>query len=277
MTKWIAAAVQMDSQDNLEQNLEAAAYYVKEAAQRGAQLVVFPECMNYLGRGIADHAESLPGGRTYQVMAQLAKDYGLWLEAGSIYETNDQDPKRPYNTTYLLSPEGQLLAKYRKLHPFDVVLSSGVTSRESDRVCPGDQVVTAEAGELGKLGLAICYDIRFGEQFRLMALEGAKVLTIPANFTVNTGKDHWEVLLRARAIENECYVIAPDQIGKKPKFQAYGNSLIIDPWGQVIARASNRPGIILAEIDLDYVKQVREETFTLANRRPDVYSLKMTK
>ena len=103
------------------------------------------------------------------------------------------------------------------------------------------------------------------------------MLTIPANFTVNTGKDHWEVLLRARAIENECYVIAPDQIGKKPKFQAYGNSLIIDPWGQVIARASNRPGIILAEIDLDYVKQVREENFTLANRRPDVYSLKRTK
>lgn len=274
MTKFIAAAVQMDSQDDKNANLAAAEGYIREAAARGASLVVLPESMNYIGRDMAGEAETIPGGPTFRKMADLARELGIWLEAGSIYESNPEDPARPFNTTFLVRPDGTLAAKYAKLHPFDVVLPNGVTSRESDRVCPGKTLALGDM-EWGKLGLAICYDVRFGEMFRIMALEGAKIFAVPANFTVNTGKDHWEVLVRARAIENECYVIAPNQMGKKPRFTAYGNSLIVDPWGTVIARASDKPGVITAEIDLDYVTKVRQSTFTLDNRRPDVYELKM--
>lgn len=274
MTKFIAAAVQMDSQDDKNANLAAAEGYIREAAARGASLVVLPESMNYIGRDMAGEAETIPGGPTFRKMADLARELGIWVEAGSIYESNPEDPARPFNTTFLVRPDGTLAAKYAKLHPFDVVLPNGVTSRESDRVCPGKAIKTAET-ELEKLGMAICYDVRFGEMFRIMALEGAKIFAVPANFTVNTGKDHWEVLVRARAIENECYVIAPNQMGKKPRFTAYGNSLIVDPWGTVIARASDKPGVITTEIDLDYVTKVRQSTFTLDNRRPDVYELKM--
>ena len=272
MTKFIAAAIQMDSQDDKNANLAAAEGYIREAAAQGARLVVLPETMNYIGRDIAGEAESIPHGLTFRKMAGLARELGIWLEAGSIYESNPEDPSRPFNTTFLIRPDGTLAAKYAKLHPFDVVLPNGVTSRESDRVCPG-KVLAAADTELGKLGLAICYDVRFGEIFRLMALDGAKIFAVPANFTVNTGKDHWETLVRARAIENECYVIAPNQMGKKPRFTAYGNSMIVDPWGTVIARASEKPGVITAEIDLEYVTKVRQSTFTLDNRRPDVYRL----
>lgn len=273
MTKFIAAAVQMDSQDDKMANLAAAEGYIREAAARGARLVVLPESMNYIGQDMAQEAEAIPGGPTFQRLSGLARELDLWLEAGSIYESNPEDPARPFNTTFLICPDGTLAAKYAKLHPFDVVLPNGVTSRESDRVCPGKKLTVAET-DLGKVGLGICYDIRFGEMFRIMALEGAKLFAVPANFTVNTGKDHWEVLLRARAIENECYVIAPNQMGKKPRFTAYGNSLMVDPWGTVIARASDKPGVITAEIDLDYVTKVRQSTFTLDNRRPDVYQLR---
>ena len=273
MTKFIAAAVQMDSQDDKMANLAAAEGYIREAAARGARLVVLPESMNYIGRDMAQEAEAIPGGPTFQRLSGLARELDLWLEAGSIYESNQEDPARPFNTTFLIRPDGTLAAKYAKLHPFDVVLPNGVTSRESDRVCPGKKLTVAET-DLGKVGLGICYDIRFGELFRTMALEGAKLFAVPANFSVNTGKDHWEVLLRARAIENECYVIAPNQMGKKPRFTAYGNSLMVDPWGTVIARASDKPGVITAEIDLDYVTKVRQSTFTLDNRRPDVYQLR---
>lgn len=230
MTKFIAAAIQMDSQDDKNANLVAAEGYIREAAAQGARLVVLPETMNYIGRDIAGEAESIPHGLTFQKMAGLARELGIWLEAGSIYESNPEDPSRPFNTTFLIRPDGTLAAKYAKLHPFDVVLPNGVTSRESDRVCPG-KVLAAADTELGKLGLAICYDVRFGEIFRLMALDGVRIFAVPANFTVNTGKDHWETLVRARAIENECYVIAPNQMGKKPRFTAYGNSMIVDPWG----------------------------------------------
>lgn len=273
MTKFIASAVQMDSQDDKMANLAAAEGYIREAAARGARLVVLPESMNYIGRDMAQEAEAIPGGPTFQRLSGLARELDLWLEAGSIYESNPEDPARPFNTTFLIRPDGTLAAKYAKLHPFDVVLPNGVTSRESDRVCSGKKLTVAET-DLGKVGLGICYDIRFGEMFRIMALEGAKLFAVPANFTVNTGKDHWEVLLRARAIENECYVIAPNQMGKKPRFTAYGNSLMVDPWGTVIARASDKPGVITAEIDLDYVTKVRQSTFTLDNRRPDVYQLR---
>lgn len=276
MNKFVAAALQIDSQDNVDTNLENASILVKEAVDRGAKLIAMPENMHYVGPDSIGHAELVPGGKTFQLMSALAQKYNVWLHCGSIYEKNSKD-SRPYNCTMVINPAGKLVAKYHKLHPFDVVITNGPTNKESDRICPGSEIVTVDTGEVGHLGLSICYDIRFGELYRIMALEGAQILLAPADFTMNTGKDHWEAILRTRAIENECYVIAPAQFGIKPKFQAYANSMIIDPWGNVIARASNRPNqVITAEIDLDYVEKVRNQTFTLANRRSDVYSLTHT-
>jgi predicted amidohydrolase len=274
MTTYLAAAIQMDTGADVAVNLGTAASLIAEAARHGAKLAVLPETMNYLGRDFAAKAEAVPGGRTCRRLAELARQHRMWLCGGSIYERNAQDSARPFNTAFVISPEGECTASYSKLHPFDVVLPSGVTSRETDQVCPGDRIVTVQAGETGRLGLAVCYDIRFGEMFRLMALAGAQLFVIPANFTEGTGKLHWEVLLRARAIENECYVIAADQVGKKPRFTAYGHSMIIDPRGRVLAEAGgSETGIIYAPVDLDLVQRVRHETFTLPNRRTDIYRL----
>lgn len=272
MNKFIAAAIQMDSTGNLQENLAAITDFVDEAAARGAKLIAMPENVNYVGTESAANAEEVPGGPTFRHLSALAQKHQVWLHCGSIYEKNPHDP-RPYNCNMVINPKGELVAKYHKLHPFDVVIKNGPEVKESDRICPGSDIVTVDTGEVGHWGLSICYDIRFGEMYRLMALEGAQILFTPADFTMNTGKDHWEPLLRARAIENGCYVIAPGQYGIKPKFQAYGKSLIVDPWGNVIAKAPDHPCVITAEIDLDYLDKVRKQIFTLENRRSDLYSL----
>lgn len=276
MNKFTVAVLQLDSQDDVQKNLDTVTAFVEEAAGRGAKLITMPESMNYVGLDNAGHAEEIPGGKTFELMAGLAKKYNVWLHCGSIYEKNPDDA-RPYNATMVIRPDGTLAAKYHKIHPFDVVIPDGPVNRESDRICPGNEIVTVDTDEVGCLGLSICYDMRFAELYRIMALEGAQILMVPADFTMPTGKDHWETILRTRAIENGCYVIAPAQCGVKPKFQAYANSLVVDPWGNVIARASNYPQVITAEIDLDYIEKVRKQIFTLENRRPDIYSLSRTK
>lgn len=275
MNKFTVAVLQLDSQDDVQKNLDTVVSFIEEAVARGAKLITMPESMNYVGLDNAGHAEEIPGGPTFQLMSEQAKKYGVWLHCGSIYEKNPNDP-RPFNSTMVIDPQGNLAAKYHKIHPFDVVIPNGPVNRESERICPGNEIVTVDTGEVGHLGLSICYDMRFAEMYRIMALEGAQILLMPADFTMPTGKDHWETILRTRAIENGCYVIAPAQYGVKPKFQAYANSLVVDPWGNVIARASNHPQVITAEIDLDYLQQVRRQIFTLENRRPDVYSLSRT-
>ena len=276
MNKFTVAVLQLDSQDDVQKNLDTVVSFIEEAAARGAKLITMPESMNYVGLDNAGHAEEIPGGPTFQLMSEQAKKYGVWLHCGSIYEKNPNDP-RPFNSTMVIDPRGNLAAKYHKIHPFDVVIPNGPVNRESERICPGDEIVTVDTGEVGHLGLSICYDMRFAEMYRIMAREGAQIRLMPADFTMPTGKDHWETILRTRAIENGCYVVAPAQYGVKPKFQAYANSLVVDPWGNVIARASNHPQVITAEIDLDYLQQVRRQIFTLENRRPDVYRLLRTK
>lgn len=274
MNKFTAAAIQLDTKSSVEENLNNAVELIREAAKRGARLIAMPETVNYIGPECERFAEFIPGGHTFQVFAEQAKKYQVWLHCGSIYEKNeDANDRRPYNTTMLINPRGELAAKYRKIHPFDVSIAEGPFVRESDVNCPGDKIVTVDTAEVGHLGLSVCYDMRFCELFRMMALRGAQILIIPANFTVNTGKDHWEVLLRARAIENGCYVIAPGQIGVKPGYQAYGKTMIIDPWGNVTAMASDKTTVITAEIDLEYLRSVRRQVFTLENRRDDVYHL----
>lgn len=274
MNKFIAAAIQLDTKSNVEENLINVVEGIREAAERGARLIAMPETVNYIGPECEKFAESIPEGHTFKVFADQAKKYGVWLHCGSIYEKNeDTSDRRPYNTTIIINPEGELAARYRKLHPFDVSITEGPAVRESDINCPGNKIVTVDTGEVGHLGLSICYDLRFCELFRMMALQGAQIFITPANFTVNTGKDHWEVLLRARAIENGCYVIAPGQIGMKPSYQAYGKSMIIDPWGNVIAMSSDKNAVITAEIDLEYLRSVRSQVSTLENRRSDIYHL----
>lgn len=272
LRKYKAAAVQLDSGSDKMRNLRMAEGYLKEAAAEGARLVCFPEDMNLVGEntGAGGNAEEIPG-LTTDFLRRKAGEYGIFIHGGSFRKIIHGD-RRFYNTSVLIDPKGEILAEYHKLHTFDVTLPDGTESRESEQIRPGDKIVTADT-ELGCLGFSICYDVRFPEMFRAMALRGAQVFFVPADFTDATGAAHWEVLLRSRAIENGCYVIAPDQCGRKPAYLAHGNSMIIDPWGTVLARAEHKPGIIYAEIDLDFGEQVRRKIPSLANRREEVYSL----
>ena len=177
---------------------------------------------------------------------------------------------RPYNTSVLIAPDGSIAARYRKVHLFDVAIEAGPVDTESARVTAGDRLVTASVDGT-TVGLSICYDLRFPELYRALALAGATILTVPANFTERTGRDHWEVLLRARAIENAAYVLAPSQIGGPPGQPAFGRSMIVDPWGTIVAQAPDSVAIVRADLDLDRVEALRRQIPVLANRRPDAY------
>jgi predicted amidohydrolase len=271
--KYTVALVQLDSQNDKAGNMEKIAGFIDEAAAKGASLVSLPEVMNYIGdpgKGEKDLEETIPGYST-EILTQKAKKHGIYIHSGSFTEKKPQDT-RHYNTSVMIDAKGEIIATYRKLHTFDVTLPDGTVCNESAQIFPGETIVTTDT-ELGKFGFSICYDIRFPELFRLMALDGAQVFFTPANFTMPTGKDHWEPILRARAIENGCYVVAAAQIGKKPQFEAYGNSMAVDPWGTVIARAKNETGVTYAEIDLDFQEKIRAQIPSLKNRRSDVYSL----
>jgi len=264
--------VQMNSRSDKTANLAVAEQLVTEAVQQGAQLVALPEYVNFLGpRELHDaNAEPIPGPTTER-FAALARRLGIYLLGGSILERSEI-PGKFYNTSVLYGPDGSILAIYRKIHLFDVDLTGNVTSNESATILPGDRIVTAEvAGHT--VGLTICYDLRFPELYRLLALAGAELILVPAAFTLYTGKDHWHVLLRARAIENQCYVAAPAQIGPHdPGQQCYGHALVADPWGTVIAEAANRVGTVVTTLDFAYLREVRKQLPSLANRRPEVYA-----
>ncbi len=223
-----------------------------------------------MGEGGED--ESVPGYST-EILARKARQHGIFIHCGTLKESIPGGDGRAYNTTVMLNGAGTIIATYRKLHTFDVTLPDGTIYDESAHIKPGSEIVAVDTA-LGRLGFAICYDIRFPELFRLLALAGAQIIFTPANFTMPTGKDHWEPILRARAIENGCYIVAPAQIGKKPKFAAFGNSMVVDPWGTVIARSKDEPGVTIAEIDLDFLDKIRSQIPSLRNRRSDVYDLR---
>jgi len=259
MTSFLAAAVQMTSTSDAEGNWESARELVRRAAERGAAFVATPENTSYLGphEEKARRAEPL-GGATCERFADLARELSIHLLLGSFNEAADV-PGKCSNTSVLFSPRGEVLAVYRKIHLFDVDLSEAVRFRESETVVPGGDVVTVET-PLAHFGLSICYDLRFGELYRRLAEEGATVLTVPSAFTLTTGKDHWHVLLRARAIETQSWVVAPAQTGRHDDGglrESYGHALICDPWGTVVAEAPDGPGLALAEIDLARVTMVR--------------------
>lgn len=268
MSHHIVAAIQMNSTDDKSENLETGRRLVSEAADRGATLVVMPELFNCLGQPetIVSNAEPIPGP-TSELMSQLARELQITLLAGSFGERCEGDDKI-YNTSLLFGPAGDVLTKYRKLHLFDIDLPGEVTFRESEFMGFGDRIAVTET-DVGRLGQATCYDLRFPELFRLLVDQGAEVIAIPSAFAMATGRDHWEVLLRARAIENQCIVIAPNQFGHHgEKLQTYGRSMIIDPWGTVLAKATDGSGIITAEIDLDHLARVRSHLPCLQHRRP---------
>ena len=273
MRKFTIGILQLDTGNRKDANLKRICDMIDEAAAKGASFVTMPETMHCIGENEGEggsRVEPVPGYSIEQ-LSKKAKQHGIYIHCGSVAEEKEGD-ERYYNTSVFLDRRGAIIGKYRKLHTFDVTLPDGTKHRESERVCPGNQIVNVET-ELGNFGLSICYDLRFPEIYRLLVSKGAQILLVPANFTTPTGKDHWEALLRARAIENGCYVAAAGQIGKKPDMEAYGNSILIDPWGTVTARASNRPGVVLAEIDLDYLKQIREKIPSFQNRRTDIYEV----
>lgn len=266
------ALIQLDATDDVSANLERAAALAEEAAGRGARLVALPEVLHYRGpdAGFQASARPIPGPLT-EPFAEVARRHGAWILMGSVAETSDH-AGRPYNTSALVDPHGEIAARYRKVHLFDVAVDDGPVDTESARVSAGDAPVCVDV-EGVRLGLSICYDVRFPELYRSLALAGAEVLTVPANFTERTGRDHWEVLLRARAIENGAWVIAPAQIGGPPGQPSFGRSMVIDPWGTVVAQASDTVGIIEARIETDRVAAVRRQIPVLANRRPEAYRL----
>jgi predicted amidohydrolase len=251
------AACQMTSTEDVARNLRATERMVRGAAGAGADLVALPENFAYLRtEGEAVSFKTTLDGDLVGSMRRLARELRLHLLLGSVPEAIPRS-RRIHNTSILIGPRGDLLAVYRKIHLFDIAYSGGVVLRESKTVAPGTETVVAET-PLGRLGLSICYDLRFPELYRQLALDGAQVLFVPAAFTSYTGPHHWLPLLRARAIENQCWVVAPAQVGKhNPDRESHGESVIIDPWGEVVVRKLRGRGWISAEVDLAMLERVR--------------------
>jgi predicted amidohydrolase len=262
-----AAAVQLQSTTDTEQNLASAERHTRAAVADGAELVVLPERLDIRGSAADYGAGAEPlDGRPISWARELARELGIDLVAGSVAERRDGH-ERVSNTSVHVGPDGEIRAVYRKIHMFDIEVE-GVVYRESEHSEPADEVVLSETANGVGLGLTICYDLRFPELYRILALRGARVITVPANFTRVTGEAHWEVLLRARAIEDQVFVIAPGQ-GNLPGTErdSYGNSMIIDPWGEVLARSPMEGEChIAADLDLARQDEVRETLPSLANR-----------
>jgi predicted amidohydrolase len=265
------ACVQMTSRADKAANLETAERLVAQAASTGADIVVLPEKWNAIGDAAVYHAnaEPLEGGESVAAMSEWARRHGITLIGGSIAERREGREKLS-NTSVVFDSGGQIVAVYRKIHLFDVEVG-GVVYRESEAEEPGEEPVVAEV-EDWRIGLTVCYDVRFPELYRILALGGAHLVTVPAHFTTPTGKDHWHVLLRARAIENQLYVAAAAQIGETlPGKPAYGRSLIADPWGLVLAQAPDEETVITAELDRAHLEQIRAKLPSLANRQSAAY------
>ncbi|HEY5053834.1 MAG TPA: carbon-nitrogen hydrolase family protein [Solirubrobacterales bacterium] len=263
------AAVQLNSTDQKARNLEAAERLVRAAAADGAELIGLPEKWNLLagGEALLAGAESLDGP-SLSAARGWARELGIHLLAGSISE---RGPEKAFNTSVLIGPDGEDIAVYRKIHMFDVDVD-GVSYRESEHEEAGTEIVTAPIGGL-MAGLTVCYDLRFPELHRILAVRGARLITVPSAFTAATGRDHWEVLLRARAIENQAFLLAPNQVGAAPPhFDSYGHSLIVDPWGDVLAIAPEGECFIAADLDLTAQERVRQSLPSLASRRPAAYA-----
>jgi nitrilase len=272
-SRFLAAAAQMTATDDLSANLRTCKALAADAAARGASLFVLPECFPFMGASEADKlavAEPIdpakPGPILFTLL-DIATRYKQWVVGGGMPERIEAEegsrggaPKRAGNTCVVVSPDGEVAARYRKIHLFDVEIPGKAEHKESASTAAGREVVTVET-PLGRLGLSVCYDLRFPELYRALALDhGAEILIVPAAFTAHTGAAHWHVLLRARAIENQCYVVAAGQTGvHNPKRATYGHSMVIDPWGTITAEQADGQGVVVAEIDPEVLAKVRRE------------------
>jgi predicted amidohydrolase len=254
------ALIQTTSTDDFNANLAHAVARVEEAAGAGAALVAFPEVFLFIGgrKGKLENAQPLDGP-VVGGFRELAARHRLWILLGSLHEKIPGREDKVHNTSVLLDDRGGIAATYRKLKLFDVDLPH-LSLKESDTIVPGDALPPVVATPIGKVGLTICFDLRFPDLYQHLRRNGAQVVFVPSNFTAPTGAAHWEALLRARAVENQVYIAAPAQWGQhNPKFASWGHSALVDPWGVVTALAPDRPGLILGEVNLEYLNQVRRE------------------
>lgn len=269
-----AALVQHEVGENLEENLERAAAGVAEAARNGADIAVLPEmfCCLYMKKSFIKNKEPA-GGRIWQRLRAMAADNHIYLVGGTMPEL---DGDNIYNTCFVFSPEGEQIARHRKVHLFDIDVPGGQRFFESDTFTPGDSVTVFDS-PWGRIGVEICFDIRFQELARLTALEGAKLIIIPAAFNMTTGPAHWELHFRARAVDNQLFMLgcAPARDENGP-YISYGNSIATDPWGRVVERLDEKPGILYADIDLSMVDAIRGQLPIMKNRRTDLYTLSYT-
>jgi predicted amidohydrolase len=260
------AVCQVNSRHDRVANLAAAHLLLERAAEAGADLAVLPEYVDYLGPAAGEPKPESVDGEFAASFADAARRLGIWVLAGSFHETGP-DESHTYNTSLVFDRTGALAATYRKIHLFDIDIPDRVSFQESHTVAPGDQLVTLDIDGV-RFGLTICYDLRFPELFRQLAVAGAQVLLVPAAFTTHTGRDHWEILLRARAIENQCYVAAAGQSGDHdPGKSCFGRSMVVDPWGTVVAQVPDGIGFTVADLDLARLARIRQEVPSLANRR----------
>lgn len=257
-------AVQLCSTHDLSANLARCAELTAQAAAEGAQLVVLPECFSFLGRHEGDKlaiAEALDAsGPVMGTLRELATRHGVWMMGGGTPELVRGDNKRTYNTAVTIDPRGELMARYRKIHLFDVEIPGGAVLRESDATAPGDELVVVDVAGV-PVGVSICYDVRFPELYRQLVKDmGAEVLVVPAAFTAHTGAAHWHLLLRARAVEDQAWVVAPAQWGRhNEKRESYGHSLVVDPWGTVVGERAEGDGVVVVTLDGDAVEKRRTQ------------------
>lgn len=268
------ALVQLNDSDNPAENLAATSGYIREAAERGADFILTPEVTNIISASRSHQESELRPEESDPTLAAIrsqARELGRWILIGSLaLKTGDPDG-RFANRSFLVGPGGEVAARYDKIHMFDVQITESESYRESASFRPGERMVVADAG-FAKIGMTVCYDVRFPHLYRKLAHAGAEVITVPAAFSPVTGEAHWEPLLRARAIETGCYVLAPAQCGEhavsrgKPR-STHGHSLAVDPWGKVICEAGNDPGVYLADIDLGLVAESRRRVPSLSHDR----------
>ncbi len=268
--KFIVAAIQLCSNEDKDRNLKLVDQFIENAVKDGASVVVLPEMFNCCGhtKVMVEKAEDIPG-RTIDFLSDKARTHRIYIVCGSIFEKVGNS--MVHNTSVLVGPSGEILAKYSKIHLFDVDIQGKIRYKESENVVAGHKIISANMGDVS-VGLSICYDLRFCELFRSLALKGVKIIFIPSAFTSTTGEYHWEPLVKARAIENQVFVVAANQIGTSPNnITCYGKSMIVDPWGRVLAKAKDNENVITAEIDLDLLDEVRTEIPLFEHRRTDLY------
>ena len=264
------AAVQFCSNEDKNRNLKLAGTYIDNAVKDGADVVVLPEMFNCCGHTkiMVENAEEIPGD-SINFLSDKARTQGIFIVCGSIFEKVEEN--KVHNTSVIVGRSGEILARYAKVHLFDVDIQDKIRYKESENVVAGQGIVTANMGDV-KTGLSICYDLRFCELYRSLALNGAKIIFIPSAFTSTTGEYHWEPLVIARAIENQVFVVAANQIGTSPNnITCYGKSMIVDPWGRVLAKAKESESVITAEVDLNLLGEVRAEIPLFEHRRTDLY------